>query len=268
MRSRHLAPLGGALIALLMASAASAAEPNGWYSAWDIGAHWDASEAMHSANNKPNGIAAKWKMRTNTDWAGFARLGYRFSPNWRGELELGYRNGSLNRVRGSNAQGPVGGSGEPIGVCAVTSAASACDKPRGYSDQWTGMVNLIYDFFPESSFHPFVGGGVGVDYNKTRVGGIIRTPAGSGFPSPEFYHLADNKAHFAWQLLAGDTFELNSQWAMDLTYRFLQSDQTFHTTNAPALDLGQFSRKMTDHTVTIGLRYMWAPPPLMPRMKR
>ena len=115
MRPRNLAPLGGAAVALLLASAAWGAEPNGWYSAWDVGAHWDnGTPAAHSQFNRPNGLPAHWRLHTKTDWAAFARLGYRFDPNWRAELELGWRNGSLGYFRGSAAQGPVGGTGEPV----------------------------------------------------------------------------------------------------------------------------------------------------------
>ena len=128
MRSRDLAPLGGAVIALLMASAAWAEQPNGWYAAWDIGAHFDASSKLESSLVRPNGLPAKWRLETSTDWALFARLGYRFDPHWRAELELGYRNGSLSHVMGSSAQGPVGGSGEPIGVCNSTSPAEASGR--------------------------------------------------------------------------------------------------------------------------------------------
>ena len=269
MRSRDLAPLGGAAVALLLASAAWA-EPTGWYAAWDVGAHWDnGTPAAHSTGLKPNGLEAKWRLHTKTDWAAFGRLGYRFDPNWRAELEVGWRNGSLNSFHGSAAQGPIGGSGEPIGVCRTTSAAGSCDTPRGYSDQLTGMVNLIYDFFPEASFHPFVGGGVGVDYNKARVGGIIRTQAGSGFSSPEFFHAKGNKTHFAWQVLAGATFDLSEQWAVDLTYRGLGSHQTLTSVSIPTgggapLQLGDFQHRTWDNTVTIGLRYMFAPPPPPP----
>ena len=205
MRSRDLAPLGGAAVALLLASAAWA-EPNGWYTAWDVGAHWDnGTPSAHSSGLKPNGLEAKWRLHTKTDWAAFGRLGYRFDPNWRAELEVGWRNGSLDYFHGSKAQGPVGGAGEPTGVCAVTSPAGACNTPRGYSDQLTGMANLIYDFFPEASFHPFVGAGVGVDYNKARVGGIIRVPgfAQPPYASPEFFHARSGCRHCAHGRIQG-----------------------------------------------------------------
>ncbi len=269
MRSRDLAPLGGAALALLLASAAWA-EPNGWYAAWDVGAHWDnGTPAAHSTGLRPNGLEAKWRLHTKTDWAAFGRLGYRFDPNWRAELELGWRNGSLDYFHGSNAQGPVGGNGEPIGVCAVSSGAGTCARPRGFSDQLTGMANIIYDFFPESSFHPFVGAGVGVDYNKARVGGIIRVPAFAQnvYANPEFFHAKSEKTHFAWQVIGGVAFDLSEQWAVDLTYRGLGSHQNLQTVSIPtgggvALPLGEFNHRTWDNTVTIGLRYMFAPPPV------
>ncbi|HEY5410673.1 MAG TPA: outer membrane beta-barrel protein, partial [Caulobacteraceae bacterium] len=266
MRPRNLAPLGGAALALLLASAAAGAEPNGWYSAWDVGAHWDnGTPAAHSAGLRPNGLPAKWRLHTKTDWAAFARLGYRFDPNWRAELELGWRNGSLSSFHGSAAQGVVGGPGEPIGLCASNSAAGACGTPRGYSDQLTGMVNLIYDFFPDSTFHPFVGAGVGVDYNKARLSGIIRVPNGNPvYASPEFFHVKGDQTHFAWQVIGGAAFDLSPQWALDVTYRGLGSRQTLSTLSIPtgtgiALPLGEFSHRTWDNSVTIGLRYMFAP---------
>ena len=63
MRSRHLAPLGGAALALLMASAAWA-DADGWYVAGDVGWHMDYSTQAESEFTKPNGITAKWRFQT------------------------------------------------------------------------------------------------------------------------------------------------------------------------------------------------------------
>src|SRR5579862_5618781 len=231
MRSRDLAPFGGAVVALLLASAAWAEQPNGWYSAFDAGAHWDAGNTAHSSEVKPNGLEAKWRLKTNEpDWALFGRLGYRFDPHWRAELEVGWRNGGLKSFHGSAAQGPIGGSGEPIGVCGSASAADACDRPRGYNNQLTGMFNVIYDIIPQGTIHPFIGGGVGIDWNKARVGGITRMPfglvvnpliAGDALAPVDFFHARTDTVHFAWQVLGGTSFDLNPQLAIDLTYRFM-----------------------------------------------
>ena len=154
MRSKNLAPLGGAVIALLMTSAAWAAEPNGWYAGWDIGANFDGSNAAVSSLTKPSGITAKWKYKTNTNWAGFGKLGYRFDPNWRAELELGYRAGGIKSIGGTAL------SGMPSSVCTL----GACGTPPGSLTQWTGMFNVLYDIMPDAQFHPFVGAGAGIDH--------------------------------------------------------------------------------------------------------
>ena len=66
-----------------MASAASADTTEGFYAAWDVGAHWDAQSSKASSTGlKPNNLPARWKFRSNTDWAGFARVGYKFNPNF------------------------------------------------------------------------------------------------------------------------------------------------------------------------------------------
>ena len=84
MKKSSLATFGAAAIGLLFASAAPAAELNGWYAAWDVGFHFDGqSEAAHSAGLKPDGTHARWELRYSNDWAAFARLGYRWTPHIR-----------------------------------------------------------------------------------------------------------------------------------------------------------------------------------------
>ena len=256
MRSRDLAPLGGVLVALLMASAASADTTDGWYAAWDVGAHWDASSSKaHSTGVKPNGLLARWKFRSNTDWAGFARVGYKFNPNFRTELELGYRNGVISSISGAGA---AGSAAEPVGISGA----------KGHQNNWSGMVNLIYDFMPESHIHPFVGVGGGLDHLQIHTGGTFAVPASSQalLASPEYFHARGGRTQFAWQVLGGASAELSPQWAVDVTYRYLRADQEFASqsiatgTGAP-LDFGHFKRTLGDHSVTIGLRYAFAAPP-------
>jgi OOP family OmpA-OmpF porin len=67
----------------------------------------------------PNGVKAtsstgyNWTFSQDEDWAGFGRVGYKFSPNWRVEAEYGYRNSDIKAVRGTgNSLG-----GQPFGLC-------------------------------------------------------------------------------------------------------------------------------------------------------
>src|SRR6476469_6533965 len=142
MRSKHLAPLGGAVVALLMASAAWA-DADGWYVAADAGWHMDYSTQAESEFVKPNGITAKWRYRTEDAFAAFARLGYRFNPNRRAALEGGYRHDPMEYIHGN---GPVQQGdpspnpvdyGQPIALCAPSSPANTCVGPDGYANNWT-----------------------------------------------------------------------------------------------------------------------------------
>ncbi|MDP2116432.1 MAG: cell envelope biogenesis protein OmpA, partial [Brevundimonas sp.] len=75
--------LAGVAMAGLFTAGVANAEPNGWYGALDAG--W------HAADVETNrGISS---FEVEDDWAGFARLGYRFDQSWRVELEGGYRPG-------------------------------------------------------------------------------------------------------------------------------------------------------------------------------
>ena len=130
-----------ALVALLFGSvgAASAAQPDGWYTAIDLGYH----QPLEDSNQI--GDRAKFK----GDFAGFGRVGYRLAPNWRVELEGGYRADKLadyNHILGDHS---------------------------GHINTESLMVNGLYDFLPDSRFQPFVGAGVGAnrfDVNQTLSG--------------------------------------------------------------------------------------------------
>ena len=79
---------GAALVGMFAASGAYAdPAPTGWYGAIDFGAHWTDSMRLHAAND-PTFSA---RVKTDTDWTGFARIGYKISPHIRVELEGGFR---------------------------------------------------------------------------------------------------------------------------------------------------------------------------------
>jgi opacity protein-like surface antigen len=269
MRSKYLAPLSGAVVALLMGSAAWA-DADGWYAAVDAGWQKDYSTQAESQFTKPNGVTAKWRFRTQDDWAGFARLGYRFNPNWRAEIEGGYRNGSLDYIHGNRSvQSPPADGNEPTAVCATASANDACDSPSGYANNWTVMANVIYDFFPEAQLHPFVGVGAGVDILKIKASGKYNDlPNGSGLTEPELFRVDDSSTSFAYQVLAGAAWNISDQWSLDVTWRMIHSKEKFastalHSDSSPAgpnLQLGQFDRPYYNQSVTIGVRYAFAAP--------
>jgi OOP family OmpA-OmpF porin len=120
MKIRLLA--GVATLALCAASGASAQSAlSGWYVAGDVGYH--ATDGVKATSST---VASDWTFAAEDDWAGFGRIGYKFSPNWRVEGEYGYRSGDLTKVNGS---------GVPAGLCTPgvlrTPAAAICGDIDG-----------------------------------------------------------------------------------------------------------------------------------------
>ena len=156
--------LAGVALAAVFAAAGASAQETGWYGALDLGYHWADGINATSSNPAPDGkdYDWRWSYENSHEWAGFARLGYRFDPHWRVELEGGFRNGSLGEVFQDNPLGQR--PGEPVGLCAGQLVGPGCNHPSGTINSYTIMANVIYDILPDNKwFDPFIGGGVGGD---------------------------------------------------------------------------------------------------------
>ena len=272
---------GAALAAVFAASGASAQVVNGWYGAVDVGWHRPEGIEATSANNSPDGRPFEFTFDSQEDWVGFARLGYRINPNWRVELEGGYRPSEMGPVRG-DATRVSGGS---TGICSVnvlrTASNPTCQDPYGTISSITTMVNVIYDFNFSwfQGIVPFVGAGLGLNFvDMELVGqyGVVPGPTTAGNPRFQNLLIDDNDVTIAWQALAGLTWNATDRLALDLTYRYLSgSDLTFDSRSSAApgnggfagsagLDPGAFSGSYEDTSITLGVRYAFAPPPPPP----
>ena len=246
--------LGGVLGALALAPQAMAQEA-GWYGAFDLGYHWP--EGMETVSEGPaaDGAPYRYDFQQEDNIAGFGRVGYQFAPNWRVELELGARTGDIESITGDTARLTV-----PDAVCSpVAPVGPTCASPQGSIVAYTGMVNVIYDFFPNSSFRPFIGAGVGVNYVDMDIGGRFND-------SPFFggWSIDDNDTAFAWQFLGGVSFDITQRLTADVTYRYLDGNDlrfSTSTTAAPAFlpPPGDIEGQYEDQSLTFGLRYSFAP---------
>ncbi|OXE36257.1 MAG: hypothetical protein CGW95_08865, partial [Phenylobacterium zucineum] len=256
---------GAAMAAVCVASGASAAD-TGWYGAVDLGYHWPDSFALKSSNNASTGQPYAWDLSQKEDWAGFARLGYRVSNNWRVELEGGYRTGDVNSFRGGAGQAIVG-------VCAPgvirTAASPTCGAPSGSVQVWSLMGNVIYDFAPDAVINPFLGAGLGASQIKVDgLQGQFSNVTGTiSAANPAYQNLSISKSDttIAYQLIAGAAWKATDLLNVDLTYRYLGgADSSFKSTGSAALQPGVFKGPYRDASVTVGLRYSFAPPPPPP----
>ncbi|MBW8733462.1 MAG: outer membrane beta-barrel protein, partial [Asticcacaulis sp.] len=175
----------------------------GWYAAIDGGHDLSSSQAIKvtdvtltsSTGTTPPAAAGDYTLKPDYAAEGFARVGYRFTPNLRGEIELGARPGAVINGLGGNRTDDL-----------------------GTFDKTSLMANAIFDFRPDMGVHPFVGVGAGVvrvntDYRET----------GSATGHAFTYGMAGDKTVPAAQLLAGASWDVTKSLHFDMTWRYLRT---------------------------------------------
>ena len=257
--------LAGAALAAVFAASGASAQVAGWYGAVDLGYHLPEGIEADSSNNGANGQAYNWDISQEDDWAGFARLGYQLNEHWRVELEGGYRPGDIESIRG-------GSTNSILGLCTPgvvrNAAAPNCGSPSGEVEAWTVLGNVIYDILPGSVINPFIGAGIGINHVKVNtVGQFSSVPGVYSATNPSIQNLTidDDDTALAWQVLAGLAWRATDRLNVDLTYRYLGgSDLDFASVGSHSVQPGVFSGEYRDQSVTLGLRYSFAPPPPPP----
>jgi len=267
---KHILLASAALAAMAVAGSAAAEQANGWYVAGDLGYNWKSDYKARSQGAMPDGGAYVYDVATDDDWAGFARLGYRYSPNWRVEFEGGYRPGDISSAVGFPRTYPGSAALVDTAICTtgvIRSAGDPCGSPKGSFEQTTVMVNLYYDILPESQFHPFVGAGFGLDSVKAKMLGQLSTsPAGT----VSDLSMVGKDTVGAYQLLAGVAWALSDRLSLDVTYRYLDAGKAKFNAgiepNGGWEDPDTFTGKFSDQTLTVGLRWAFGatPPPPPP----
>jgi outer membrane protein OmpA-like peptidoglycan-associated protein len=275
---KHILLASAALAAMAVAGSAAAEQANGWYVAGDLGYNWKSDYKARSQGAMPDGGAYIYDVATDDDWAGFARLGYRYSPNWRVEFEGGYRPGDISSATGFPRTYPGSAALVDTAICTtgvIRAAGDPCGSPKGSFEQTTVMVNLYYDIMPESRFHPFVGAGIGLDSVKAKMLGQLSTSPSDGIAD---LSMVGKDTVGAYQLLAGVAWALSDRLSLDVTYRYLDAGKAKFNAGVSPLSAAAttagwtqpetFTGKFSDQTLTVGLRWAFgaeaAPPPPPP----
>ena len=225
MRTKAL--LLGAVASLACAGTASAAHFQGWYVSLEAGVNFVDDAGSINDGIDPTFLGG-WPSETSFDtgWAGMLTFGHAWG-NFRAELELAYRKNDIDNFfvgkgGGSNFVGP------------------------GYLEEFSPMVNALYDFPVGDRWSLTVGAGAGGDHmNYSNNTGWHTVP------------IRDTQWALAWQLIGGVNFAMSERSALFVTYRYFNADETeFTSFDDLAAELHDDSYDdFTKHSVTFGWRY-------------
>lgn len=211
---KHVRPLVAALLVGAV-HAAPAAALEDWYGALTLGTAYAEDDGIDSAG-----------LRTDFDQgfpAGAIAVGARLARSTRVELELSLRDNDFEILFAADGSEQI--NPDPVDSVEAVSI----------------MANLLYDLRPDSAFRPFLGVGVGqarLRYDSKDE--ITRVP------------VIDDKADaFAYQLIAGFTFELSRRFDLTADYRYWRTE-SFDLEDAQGRT---GPGRHTVHTTLLGLRY-------------
>lgn len=150
-----------------------------------------------------------------------------------------------------------------------TSHAPYQDWGGGYSSQYgvtrkmaisSLFANVFYDIKTGTSFTPYVGGGIGMASIRTKDS---FTEGYDGYFGAYSFAGSGRRTvtNFAWNLAAGVAYSFDSNWSLDLGYRYCDYGQVKGAKAQGSTDGGsggyQYRTKsdVTSHEVMLGARY-------------
>jgi OOP family OmpA-OmpF porin len=203
--------LAATIVAGAMAPVAAQAQ---WYVGLDAGAQF----LQDSSNSGVSGL----KSESDIGWLTQGVVGYGFDQ-WRVEGELSYRDSGISKVGGASGSG------------STTALAP--------------MINGVYEFLPQSKWHPFVGLGIGTAYVDN---GTVKKNSTNAYSGSDW--------QFAYQGFAGVGYDLTDNWQLKTQYRYFSTlDYETKATAGTKLD-----SEYRDHAVLVGFTYKFNAPKAAP----
>lgn len=249
-----------------------------WYGAFDLGYQLKGSfKGVAEGKAIDNSSTVSWKHHLEGGAAGFARIGYYWTPRFRTELELQYRPSIIGDIDGSAVA--------PFGVCGILLSGDGgqpfqCDDLKGRARSYGAFGNMLIDLRDRNAkFVPYVGAGLGVLKDRLAYAGKLE---GIGLDTPWTLDgseledagrvtqegiVADATSYsISWQLIGGFSYKLNDRLNIDASWRYIGSENmkwdTFNagpdlTAPVPLLTptLGTFSGNRRSHVVSLGVRW-------------
>ncbi len=170
-----------------------------------------------------NGVDAS--IETDPGWAGQLSLGHYYGNGLRAEIEAAYGRSGVDSISGGA-------------------------NPGGNISALSGMINGFYDFSTDSALKPYVGFGIGAA--RLSYNGV--TPIGGSRTN-------DRDTVFAYQGIAGVSYDLGNDLALTTDYRYFRALDPNFTTDAGTSVDGEFG----EHRIMVGLRWSFGAPSAKPK---
>jgi outer membrane protein OmpA-like peptidoglycan-associated protein len=199
---------------LIVAGALVAALPSMANAQWYVSGEAGGS---YLEDSKLKGNGNNYKTEYDKGIVGLGAVGYSYGAP-KVEVELGYRTNDVSKVGGASATGNAG--------------------------TFTTMLNGVYDFMPDSVWHPMLGVGLGVanvNVSDVKVGGV------SSYKADDW--------RLAYQGIAALGYDVTKEWQIKLDYRYLASLDPSASINGTSLHT-----EYHDHAILLGLTYKFNPP--------
>ena len=229
----------------------------GWYLRGDIGVGANVV-GKHSIDYSPVTNTAPGVVGYNDDlgssFSGGVGVGYALNSWLRFDGTVEYRGGGkLSSVDFINGNGFVGKDFYSANVSSIV-----------------GLANAYVDLGTWYCLTPYIGGGVGVAYNK--ISGFTDQGYFNGFGPSGTYYKSGDSTNFAWALMAGVAYDVSSNLKLDLGYRYLNygsvktGSSVLQLPPTPASTYYRYTQKdLESHDFRVGLRWVFAdksaPPP-------
>jgi outer membrane protein OmpA-like peptidoglycan-associated protein len=176
--------------------------------------------AVFPEDSDVTGTGVNVSTEFDTGYSVIGALGYAYRNGFRSEFELGYRDVNIDSVSGVTT-----GSGDV--------------------DVFSFMANGYYDFRNKTAWTPYLGLGIG--------GAKINADAVSPISGSV---LDDSDLVFAFQGMAGVTYDINEQLSMFADYRYFRTmDPDFTLQSGTDVD-----SEYADHRIMVGLRWFFNAP--------
>jgi opacity protein-like surface antigen len=236
----------------------------GWYLRGDIGMTNTSGKLFAPAYNDASTVSVQQVGHEFTGGTSFGvGVGYQFNSWLRADVTGEYRsrvNFSGNDFAVINGLNGVPGN-SPFG-----------DTYNGGVSSWVGLLNVYADLGTWWCITPFIGAGVGAAYNTTTGLSDLATFPANNLSTSLYQANGASKTDLAWALHAGLAYRVNSNFTIELAYRYLDlgsavtgGGSTF--TGATSARPFQFNN-LTSQDVRLGVRWTCCdveppPPPLI-----